>query len=53
MARHSMISLVALATLMCLGLLTPASAQGSAEPPGEWTPEFLSDGQPNIQGLWN
>ena len=40
-ARHSMIFLVALATLMCLGLSTPASAQGAIEPPREWAPELF------------
>jgi hypothetical protein len=53
MARHSMIALVSLATLMCFELSTPVSAQGTAEPPREWAPDLLSDGQPNIQGLWN
>ena len=36
----------AVAAVCALGLISSAIAQ-------EWQPEILSDGQPNITGMWN
>ena len=36
----------AIAAVCALGLISSAIAQ-------DWQPEILSDGQPNITGMWN
>ena len=52
MAPRSMVTLVALAALVCVGLSTPARGQGSKDA-AAWVPQRLADGQPDIQGMWN
>ena len=52
MAPRSMVTLVALAALVSVGLSTPARGQGS-EDAATWVPQRLADGQPDIQGMWN
>jgi len=52
MAPRSIVTLVALAALVGVGLSTPARGQGSEEA-AAWVPQRLADGQPDIQGMWN
>lgn len=52
---RSIVALVALsgAGLFLLAASTPASGQTTAELARDWTPARLTDGQPDIQGMWN
>ena len=45
--------LVALATMFALSLAAPSLAQRQSAEASDWTPDRLSDGQPNITGMWN
>ena len=51
MATRSLVSLVVLAALVGVGSSTPAWGQVASN--SGWEPARLSDGQPDIQGMWN
>jgi hypothetical protein len=51
MAIRSMVTLATVAVLTGVGLSTPAWGQVSNST--AWEPARLSDGQPDIQGMWN
>jgi hypothetical protein len=44
-------STFAVACLLAIAWSAPAAAQNAGS--GGWTPRLLSDGQPDIQGMWN